>query len=106
LNAAQVDSATTATPLEICTTSRTPLTAMARLASNEPSESPCTGGRTTVANSIPGARASIPNFAAPVTLMGVSTSGTRVPTSLNVFGSLSRGCEGTGSAAAASARSP
>ena len=73
LSAAPVCVATTATPCETCTTSVTPLTAFALLASNDFTTLPKTGGCTTVANFRPGTRASTPYAAFPVTFAGVSS---------------------------------
>jgi hypothetical protein len=52
--AAQVLSATTATPREICTTSTTPLTALAGAGSKLFTLAPNSGGWATIAISMPG----------------------------------------------------
>ena len=59
-SAAHVLSATTATPSSICTTSRTPGTALARASSKLATRPPNTGQRATVAYSMPGSRTSLP----------------------------------------------
>jgi hypothetical protein len=105
-NAAQVLSATTATPREVSMTRRTPGTARARAGSNRRTVPPNTGQRASAANTIPGARASSPKMARPVTLAGVSTRGTRVPRRRYSDGRLSAGFSGTGSVAARSASCP
>ena len=76
--AAQVDSATTATPpadfaaafAGISNTSRTPRTALARVASKLFGLPPNTGQRAITAYSIPGTRTSRPNPALPSTFAG------------------------------------
>ena len=77
--AAQYPSATTAIPVETCTTCRTPGTAFALVASNVPTFPPNTGERAITATSIPGVLTSMPNWALPSTLGGVSSRLTRVP---------------------------
>ena len=77
--AAQVFSATTATPVEISTTSRTPVVSRAAVASKVSTEPPNTGGCTTVAKSMSGTRTSMPKVALPVTRSGVSSCGVGLP---------------------------
>jgi hypothetical protein len=105
-SAAQVVSARTATPDGTSTTLRTPGTASALAASNPVTLPPSAGGRATTPWSIPGTRTSMPNTAAPRVFRGVSRRGTAFPMRVKSFGSLRRGFSGTGSFAAAAARSP
>ena len=58
------------------------------------------GSRQRVAIFIPGSRTSMPNFAVPFTLLGVSSRLAGVPISVKSFGSLSATSAGTGSFAA------
>src|SRR5881296_3846950 len=104
--AGQYPSATTATPLEIWTTCRTPGTAFAFVASKRATLPPNTGQRAITATSIPGTFTSIPNWALPSTLGGVSRRRTRVPRIFQSFASLSGTSAGAGSAAALAASFP
>src|SRR5437879_9328160 len=104
--AGQYPSATTATPVEIWTTCRTPGTAFALVASKRATLPPNTGQRAMTATSIPGTLTSIPNWALPSTLGGVSRRRTRVPRIFQSFGSLSGTSAGVGSAAAFSTSLP
>src|ERR1019366_6137800 len=101
----QVLSATTATPLEICTASFTPRIAFALSALKLATFPPITGHRATTACSIPGRRTSMPNSARPQVLSAASSRFIALPTMRNCFGSLSFTSLGTGSFPAASLHS-
>ena len=76
------------------------------MASNDFTLPPNIGGRATRAVSIPGALASIPNPALPVTLSLTSVRATLVPMIFQSLGSLSVTVAGTGMVAALSASAP
>ena len=67
---------------------------------------PNTGHLVYVAYSIPGSCTSMPKSGAPVTIFGLSTPATRVPSSLKSFGSFSGAFVGGVSVAAFVASSP
>ena len=104
--AAQVSSATTATPFEIRTTCLTPGTSLAFESSTLASAPPKTGQRSTTAYRISGRRMSMPNFVLPSTLPGVSSRFGDVPIRRNCFGFFNAGAAGAGSFAAAAASDP
>jgi hypothetical protein len=82
-NAAHELSATTAMPRGTRTTSTTPLTFFAFDASNDLTVAPKIGGNNIEANFIPGTRTSMPYFAVPLTLSGVSMRLFTLPISVN-----------------------
>src|SRR6266480_426058 len=97
----------TATPRGICTTSITPATALALVASNELTLPPKRGGRMTTAVIMPGSMTSMANCCLPVDLARASSRGSfSLPTMLKAAGSLRLTCVGTGSFAALPASSP
>ena len=98
---------TTATPRGICTTSTTPATAFALVASNELARAPKRGGRMTTAVIISGSITSIANCCLPVDFARASSRGSfSLPTILKSVGFLRGTFAGTGSFAAAPASSP
>ncbi len=98
---------TTATPRGICTTSMTPGTAFAFVASNELTFAPKRGGRMTTAVIMPGSMTSMANCCLPVDFARASSRGSfSLPTILNAEGSLSLTSLGTGCLAALPASSP
>src|SRR5262245_5960034 len=99
-------SATTASPVEIGTTSLTPGTDLAFVASKLAAFPPKTGQRAATANNIPGSFTSIPNTALPSTLPGVSRRLVALPISRNCDGSFKLTFDGGVSFEAASASAP
>src|ERR1051325_3413858 len=85
------------------TTWRTPGNALAAAAFTLLILPPSIGARSIEATSMPGTFTSIPNWALPSTLDGVSSRRIRVPTRRKSFGSLRGGSFGTGSCAPLSA---
>ncbi len=106
LRAAQKPVATTATPDGTRTTCVTPFTRRAAVASTDFTVAPKRGGRAISAVSTPGAVKSAVNCAEPSVLAFPSTRGTRLPTSLNSFGSFNVTCVGGVSVAAFDPSSP
>ena len=100
--------ATTATPSGTCTTSVTPLTFFASVASNETSLAPNDGGHAITAVSRPGSLRSIVYTALPLHLPGESTRGvaSALPIKVNCAGVFSTGLAGGVCFAAAAAISP
>jgi hypothetical protein len=82
------------------------LIVFAWLSSTLPSFPPTTGLIASVAYFMPGNRTSIPNWAVPFTLEGVSSRLAGVPMSVKSLGSFKVTSVGTGSFAAFSARAP
>ncbi len=99
-------SATTATPVETCTTLFTPRTAFAFVPSKLFTVPPNTGHRATTACIIFGWRTSIPNGATPFTFIRESIRFVAFPTYLYSFASFRFGLTGTGSFAASSTSAP
>ncbi len=104
--AAQVSTATTATPLPISTTRSTPGTARAAVSSYSRTVPPNVGQRATAAKRIPGRRTSSPYTALPSTLPGSVTRRGEVPTRRKSEGLLRGGSSGTGRRAASSTSPP
>ncbi len=97
----------TATPRGICTTSTTPATAFACVASNEATLPPKRGGRITTAVIIPGNMTSIANCCVPKDFARLSRRGSLSrPIILNWLGSFSFTSVGIGILAARAASSP
>ena len=102
----QVLSATTATPVEICTTCFTPGTVLALESSKLATLPPNTGQRATTACSIPGTRTSIPKIARPSTFSGVSRRLWDFPITLYPSAVFSVTFAGRGNLPASSASAP
>ncbi len=104
--AAQVLVATTATPLEIFTTSSTPATLRAAPSSTLAIVPPKVGALSTLAYTIPGTLTSIPYCAVPRDFASTSRRLGEVPIRKKRPGSLSGTCLGTGIVPASTASSP
>ena len=93
-------------PSGICTTSSTPVAALALAPSKLLTLPPCTGDMAMVAYTMPGSLTSMPKRAVPLTLAGVSSRVVGLPTMRNCDAGFIAGFSGTGILAAASASWP